>query len=180
MVAVKEREKVKKTDLQIRMEKMQEWGALNEHHKLLGKLAGRWKTSFKNWMEPGKPPVENTGTSEQEMILGGHYLQQKEIGLMMGVPFSGLSLVGYDNRTKKYFQTWIDSSSTGVQIYEGAASHDGKTIKMESCFDDPVKGPVTSRIVTKLVDDNTYTFEMFMVDKHGKEDKMMEITYNRA
>ena len=45
--------------------------------------------------------------------------------------------------------------------------------------DDPIKGPVKWRAVTKIVDDNTQVFEMYGTDKTGKEEKMMEMTYTR-
>jgi hypothetical protein len=35
------------------------------------------------------------------------------------------------------------------------------------------------RAVTRLVDDNTFVFEMYGARKKGKEEKMMEITYTR-
>ena len=35
------------------------------------------------------------------------------------------------------------------------------------------------RSVTKIVDGNTHLFEMFGIDKTGKEEKMMEIVYTR-
>jgi hypothetical protein len=35
------------------------------------------------------------------------------------------------------------------------------------------------RSVTKMVDDKTMLFEMYITGKSGKEEKMMEITYAR-
>ena len=48
-----------------------------------------------------------------------------------------------------------------------------------SGYDDPFKGPMKWRSVTRIVDDNTHVFEMFGADKGGKEERMMEITYTR-
>ena len=68
---------------------------------------------------------------------------------------------------------------TGIYFFEGAASADGKTITQKSRYDDPIKGPMTWRSVTKIMDENTHLFEMFSTDRSGKEEKMMEITYSR-
>jgi hypothetical protein len=130
-------------------------------------------------MEPGKPPVESTGTCEQKMILGGHYLRQEYTGDMMGQPFAGINILGYNNHTKKYESVWLDSMSTVVYFFEGPASKDGKTIMQECRYDDPVRGPSSWRSVTRIIDDNTLEFEMFITPKGGKEEKMMEMTISR-
>ena len=132
------------------------------------------------WMEPGKPPMESTGTCEQKMILDGRFLQQEFSGDMMGSPFTGIGVIGYDNHTGKYVSTWMDTMGTGIYYFEGTAGADGKTITQKSNYDDPVQGPVEWRSVTRIVDDNTLEFEMYSTDKSGKEQKMTEMTYTRA
>jgi hypothetical protein len=119
------------------------------------------------------------GTCEQKLVLGGHYLQQDYTGDMMGAPFTGINLLGYNNHTKKYESIWIDSMSTAVYFFVGTGSSDGKTITQECSYDDPVKGPAVWRSVTRIKDDNTQEFEMFITPKGGKEEKMMEMTVAR-
>ena len=116
-------------------------------HKMLARLAGSWTTRTKAWMEPDKPPAEGKGICEQKMLLDGRYLHQEYAGEMMGDPFSGINVIGYDNHTKKYVSTWIDSMSTGIYCFEGTGSGDGKTITQESSYDDPVRGPMVWRSV---------------------------------
>ncbi len=148
-------------------------------HKRLAALAGSWITKTKAWMEPDKPPMEGTGTCEQRMLLDGRYLQQEYTGEMMGSPFTGINVIGYDNYTKKYVSTWIDSMSTGIYYFEGTASANGKTITQKSSYDDPVRGPMVWRSVTRIVDNNTLKYEMYLTPKRGKEEKMMEMTVTR-
>lgn len=64
-------------------------------------------------------------------------------------------------------------------FFEGTASEDGKTITQEISYDDPFKGPMRWPSVKRFVDEDTHLFEMFGIDKTGKEEKMMEITYTR-
>ena len=73
---------------------------------------------------------------------------------------------------------WLDSLSTGIYFFEGTAGEDGRTITMESSFQDPVKGPMKLRGVIRIVDDNTEVSEMYATDKNGKEEKC-ETTYTR-
>ena len=168
-----------KMDTQAMMDVYKKLGTPGAPHKVLASMVGSWSTKIKSWMEPNKPPMESTGTCEQKMILGGRFLQQEFTGDMMGSMFTGIGVNGYDNHTRKYVSTWIDSMGTAILVFEGTASADGRTITQESHYDDPIKGPMKWRSVTKIVDENTHVFEMYATYKKGKEEKMMEITYTR-
>ena len=150
-----------------------------EPHKLFTSLAGSWTTSTKEWMEPGKPPTESTGTAEMKMLLDGRFLYQEFSGNMMGQPFSGVGIDAYDNMTKKYMTAWMDTMGTGIFMMEGTASADGKTITLRGSHPEPGGGKMTHRAVWKIVDNNTQTFDMYGAHHGGKEMKVLEITYNR-
>ncbi|MGH8654310.1 MAG: DUF1579 domain-containing protein, partial [Gammaproteobacteria bacterium] len=150
-----------------------------EPHKLFASLAGSWTTKTKSWMEPGKPPMESTGTAEMKMLLGGRFLQQDFTGDMMGQPYTGIGINAYDNLRKRYVSTWIDTMGTGIFLMEGPASADGKTITLRGQHDEPGGGRMTHRAVWKILDRNTQTFDMYGTHHRGKEMKVMEITYMR-
>ncbi len=169
----------KVVDMEKVMEIYKKVGTPGEPHKALAKLVGSWETRTRSWMEPDKPPVVSSGACEQKLILDGHYLQQTYTGDMMGQPFTGISILGYDNHTRKYQSIWVDTMSTGVYFFEGTGSRDGRTIKQESRYDDPVQGPSLWRTVTRVRDDNTIEFEMFLTPKGKKETRMMEMTITR-
>jgi hypothetical protein len=171
--------KEEKPDFQAAMEVCQKLAIPGAPHEVLARMAGTWNAKMKSWMEPDKPPMESTGTSETNMILGGRFLQQEFTGEMMAGTFSGIGFTGYDNHTKRYVSIWMDSMGTGILFFEGTASTDGKTITQEARHDNPIKGPMTWRSVTKIVDDNSHLFELFGIGETGKEEKMMEITYTR-
>jgi hypothetical protein len=166
-------------DMQRIMEIYQKVGTPGDPHKLLAKLEGSWTTRSRGWMDPDKPPMESSGLCEQKMLLGGRYLQQVYTGDMGGTPFTGINILGYNNHTRKYESVWVDTMSTGVFYFVGTASKDGRTITQESRYDDPVKGPSLWRTVTRIKDDNTIDFEMFLIPKGKKEAKMMEMTILR-
>jgi hypothetical protein len=169
----------KVVDMQKIMEIYQKAGTPGDPHKALARLEGSWETRSRGWMEPGKPPVESRGTCEQKMVLDGHFLQQTYTGDMMGMPYTGLCLLGYDNHTKQYQSIWVDTMSTGLYFFEGTGSKAGRTIKQVSHYDDPVHGPSVWRTVTRIKDDRTIDFEMFLAPKGKKETKMMEMTITR-
>jgi hypothetical protein len=167
-----------KMDMQAMMEMYKKVGTPGEPHKLLAKMEGSWTTRTKGWQE-GKLAMESTGTCEQKLVLDGHYLQQTYTGDMMGAPFTGINLLGYNNHTEKYESVWLDSMSTAIYFFVGKASADGKTITQDCSYDDPIKGPAVWRSVTRILDDNTLEFEMFITPVVGKKEKMMEMIVTR-
>ena len=175
----KDKKAEKQMDSQAMMELWKKLAQPGEPHKLFASLAGNWTTTTKEWMEPGKPPTESSGTADMKMLLDGRFLYQEYHGQMMGQPFSGIGIDAYDNMSKKYVTAWMDSMGTGIFIMEGTASADGKTITLKGSHPEPGGGKMTHRAVWKIVDSNTQTFDMYGAHHGQKETKMMEITYQR-
>ncbi|THI87102.1 MAG: DUF1579 domain-containing protein [Nitrospira sp. CG24A] len=98
----KEKKHQQPMDEKAMMEVWKKMATPGEPHKLFAGLAGSWTTTTKEWMEPGKPPTESTGTAEMKMLLDGRFLYQEYNAQMMGQPFSGVGIDAYDNMTKKY------------------------------------------------------------------------------
>jgi len=178
-VMAKEKKPAKEMDPQAMMEVWKKLSMPGEPHKLFASLAGSWTTTTKEWMEPGKPPSESSGTAEMKMLLDGRFLYQEYNAQMMGHPFSGIGIDAYDNMTKKYVTAWIDTMGTGIFMMEGTASADGKTITLKGSHPEPGGGKMTHRAVWKIVDNNTQTFDMYGAHHGGKEMKVLEITYTR-
>jgi hypothetical protein len=175
----KEKKHEKAMDPQQMMELWKLAATPGEPHKLFASLAGSWTTQTKEWMEPGKPPTESTGTADMKMLLDGRFLYQEFNGQMMGQPFSGVGIDAYDNMTKKYTTAWMDSMGTGIFIMEGTASADGKTITLKGSHPEPGGGKMSHRAVWKLTDNNNQTFDMYGTHQGGKEMKVLEIVYTR-
>ena len=166
-------------DPQVMMEVYKKLATPGEPHKQFASLAGSWTTKTKEWMEPDKPPMESAGTCDFKVLLDGRFLQQEFTSEMMGQPYSGVGISGYDNLRKRYVTAWIDTMATGIFLMEGTASADGRTITLKGQHDEPGGGHMTHRAVWKIVDGNTQTFDMYGTHKHSKEMKMLEITYTR-
>ena len=178
-VMAKDKKPAKQMDPQAMMEVYQKLATPGEPHKQFESLAGSWTTQTKEWMEPGKPPTEASGSADMKMLLGGRYLQQEFTSEMMGQPYTGMGITGYDNLHKRYVTTWIDTWGTGIFQMEGTASADGKTITLKGSHPKPGGGKMTHRAVGKIADGNTQTFDMYGAHHGGKETKVLEIIYSR-
>jgi hypothetical protein len=148
-------------------------------HKMLEASNGDWKAEITFWMEPGAAPQKSTSSCTNSMILGGRYQESKHSGTVMGMPFEGQGLVGYDNIKKVFISTWVDNMGSGVMVAEGPYDEKTKSITMRGNTMDPMTGKeIKTRQVFTFIDDKTEKFEMFM-NQDGKEIKSMEILYTR-
>ncbi|HTO76894.1 MAG TPA: DUF1579 domain-containing protein [Thermoanaerobaculia bacterium] len=160
------------------MEAMQKAATPGDAHKKLEPLVGTFDAKVSMWMAPGQPPQESTGTSESSWVLGGRFLETKYQGTFMGQPFSGIGYTGYDNVTKKYIGTWMDTASTGMMSSSGNMS--GKSMKMAATMSDPMSGKVTHSTETFTIVDNDHNrMEMWDKGPDGKPVKVMQIDYTR-
>lgn len=169
----------KPMDMQEMMAIYEKLATPGEPHKLLASLAGSWTTQTKEWMDPQKPPVESTGSSDGKILLDGRFLQQENSGSMHGKPYAGVWTIGYDNLLKRYVSTWIATMGTGIFMMDGTASEDGRTITFTGQHAEVGGGHMTHRAIWKIMDNNTQEFVMYGTHHGGKEMKMLETTYTR-
>ncbi len=149
-------------------------------HKTLEAMAGSWDVKTTMWMAPGAPPQETRGTSENKMILGGRYLEQHYEGSMMGQPFSGIGVTGFDNYKKKFVSTWVDSMSTAVMVTAGTSDKSGKVITSWGTMNDvSEKRAMKVKTVVTFVDADHHTYDSWHTNAGGKFVKDLEIHYTR-
>lgn len=161
------------------MQKWMEYMTPGPMQEELSKMAGDWTAHSTMWMQPGAEPVKSEGSVSAEMIMGGRYLVMKHKGSMMGMPFEGMSIDGFDNASKTFNSIWIDNMGTGIMNSTGNASDDGKTISYVGSMVDPVTGEkMTVRQIIHMNDDGSVNFEMYMPHE-GTEYKSMEIHFVR-
>ncbi len=161
------------------MEAYMKAGTPGAPHEALASTTGSYDLKIKSWHEPGGPAMEETGTATRTMGLDGRVLMEDIKASMMGMPFTGHGMMGYDNVSGKYWSTWTDSMSTGVMVSEGTCDAE-KACSFTGSWNDPIKkGPVTMRMTTRWTSPTTQIFEMHGPGKDGKEMKMMEMTYTK-
>jgi hypothetical protein len=151
-------------------------------HKMMASWDGDWTANAIMWPSPDAPADTSKLTVSHKMILGGRYQVAAHKGNMMGMPFEGISTTGYDNAKKKFINTWIDNTGTGVMYMEGtwdegtkAITYTGKMVSIER-NDGSEEGV---KQVLRITDPTHQQMEMFMIDASGKETKTMEIWYTK-
>ena len=164
---------------QAEMEAYQKAGTPGVPHAALASTAGNYELDLKSWSEPSGAPTESTGKATRRMILDGRVLVEAVDATMMGAPFTGHAMMGYDNVSGEYWSTWMDSMSTGLMVSHGSCDALG-ACTFTGSWNDPVrKGPVTARMTSRWTSPGTQLFEMFGPGGDGKEMKMMEIVYTK-
>ncbi len=165
-------------DQQEMMKKWQEYMTPGQVHQDFAKMAGDWKAAV-TMFDPSGQQMQSEATANFEMILGGRYMKSTFKGNMMGMPFEGMGLDGYDNATKEYLSTWVDNMSTGIMFMKGVWDDATKSVIYTGTSTDPMTGkPQPIKSINKVVDDKHVINTMFNV-VNGQDVKMMEITYSR-
>jgi hypothetical protein len=161
------------------MEAYMKAGTPGPQHKNLASRAGTYETRMKSWQAPGQPPMEETGSATRKMMLDGRVLVEEMSSKMMGSPYNGQGMTGYNNVTGKYWSTWTDSMSTGLVVTEGSCDSKNICTYTGSWHDPVTKKLIKSRMTSSWPRPNVEVFEMYAPGKDGKEFKMMEITYTK-
>ena len=95
-------------------------GTPGTQHQWLASRAGNYDLKIKSWHEAGAPANEETGTATRKPMLDGRVVIEDVSSTMMGTPFTGHGMMGFDNVSGKYWSTWTDSMSTGLMVSEGS------------------------------------------------------------
>lgn len=180
--AVKEKAKGKtapaKSDAekQEMQKKMEAAGTPGPAHKALDALAGNWKAEVKCWCEPGGTPKVSQGTAKGTWVLNGRFLEEEFHGEMMGKPFTGRTVMGYDNTKQTFNTVWLSDTQTSMFTSEGKGDTGNKVITLEGKGNCPATGrkDIPMKTVYRLLSPEKHVFEMF----HDGE-KSMEVTYTR-
>ena len=148
-------------------------------HEMLANRVGKWTAEVKMWMDPSQPPTTSQATTVCEAMLGGRYFKSIHSGDMMGMPFEGYEISGYDNVKKEFFNIWMDNMGTGIMVNTGTYDEATKTLTLTGQMTEPMGTEMSVREVIKVIDNDHSTFEMY-VDMGGQEVKNMEISYTRV
>lgn len=167
-------------DEQAMMEKWQAFATPGAAHKVLDAKVGRWTTKITSFMAPGQP-MESEGVSEMKWAMDGRYLIDNTTASMMGMPFSGMGITGYDNLQQKYVVCWIDNMGTGLTTGDGHWDAATQTFTSTMQTPDPMTGTMTTmRMEERWTSRDSFVVEFYGPGPDGKEMKSMEMRYLRA
>jgi hypothetical protein len=143
-------------------------------HAHLNTLEGTWD-ALVTTSDGKKSKAEAT----YKMECAGLWIASDFKGEFEGKPFQGKGLDGYDPAKKKYVGVWVDSMITTPLFMEGSRDESSKTTTMTGECPGPDGKPMKMKAVTKEIDKDHMTFEMFMVGPDGKDTKAMTINSTR-
>jgi hypothetical protein len=169
-------------DMAAMMKEWEKWSAPCPMHKHLEKLVGTWNAVTKMSMDPSAPAVESKGVATNTLIMGGRWLRQDYKGEMMGMPFEGVGMLGYDNFKKQFIGSWIDNASTMMMHSMGTANESGTEFNLSGTMDEPITGERDKKFrhAWKIASADSHTFEAYDNIPGKGEVKVLEITYTRV
>ena len=165
---------------QAMMAEMMKYATPGPEHKVFEPSIGKWKTVVKAWMGPGDPMVSE-GSVESEWILGGRFIMSRYHGSMMGQPFEGFEVIGYDRKAGTYEGYWLDTTSTAFYpMTKGTWDEASKTLTFNVEWPNPMgTGTVPYKLATKFNGADSKTFMMSML-QGGKDMPITEVAYTRV
>jgi hypothetical protein len=147
-------------------------------HEVLKADVGVWDAVVETFAAPGQPPSTSKGV-ETNALMGGMWVVTEFKGDMMGMPFEGRGVTGYDAVKKKYVGTWVDTMSVGIAHAEFTYDAATKTMSGTMAGPDMTGTMVKMRETIVYKDANTRVFTLFSPAPDGKEAPIMRITYTR-
>jgi hypothetical protein len=161
------------------MKKAEAAGKPGPGHQALDYYVGDWKAEVKCWMEPGSPANVSQGTAKVSWVMNGRFLEEDFRGDMMGKPFRGRTVTGFDNVTQTYRSVWISDMQTSMFVTEGKGENGNKVLTLKGTTSCPMRGTdIPMKLVLRVLGPDKHIFEMFD-ESQGPNAKTMEITYTR-
>ena len=113
------------------------------------------------------------------MIMGGRVMRAAYKGDMGGMPFEGISFLGYDNAKKTFWSTWFDTTSTSLTVATGAMDEATKVVSIKgTTYDATSDQDYAMRIDTAYDSKEKFVMTMYM-GEGAQELKVMEIVHTR-
>jgi hypothetical protein len=157
------------------MQLWQKYATPGEHHEALAQFIGKWDTETKMFMT-------SKGSAEFKWLFPNRWLAQEYKGSMMGMPYSGFGIVGWDNYKKKHVQVWVDTLSTDMKLAEGVVvDPEGQVQVLYGTMDEYLTGEHDKivKYVTRNIDKDTFVFEIWDMGMGAEGGKVIEMKYTR-
>ena len=153
-----------------------------EAHQRLDELEGRYDIRIRAWLtSPDQPPLQAEGKAEYRWLLGDRWLQQTLQSRLMGLPYEGLGMLGYDRIDGHYASYWQDSLSTATRSSFGQIDESSNRLVMRGTADDPATGAMDQpvRYEISLGEPSGHVFRAYDLTRPEGQQLAMEITYTR-
>jgi hypothetical protein len=149
------------------------------HHEALKAQVGNWDCVITVQMGPGKPPLVSKGTEVDKLVPGGLWITSEFASEMMGIPFEGRGIFGYDPAVGRHVGFWVDSTLMAPSYPQGTCKDDCREVTMTFEGVDMAGKKVTYKEVSVQKDADHRTMTMYTKGKEGDFKLMMVMEYTR-
>jgi len=144
----------------------------SDFHGLLSNYEGEFKMEMK--MVGSKDPI--LVNSSHKMILGGRFLEMRQMGNMMGMDFESILTLGYNTIDHSVSMTTITNMGTGTLSLQGKWDAETRMATLYGKLTNPVsKNTILVKQTISLLDDDTLLIESF--DKEGDVPERKTVQY---
>jgi hypothetical protein len=164
------------------LELMVKYSTPGEHHKDMAKYLGDWDYESRLWMTADAQPTVSKGTATTRWLIEGMWVETEMKGMMMGRPYHGVTISGFDLFKKKHVGCTVHNMSTAMLTSEGVVvDPTGKLDVSYGTLDEYLTGehdkPV--KYVTRHIDDDHYSLEIHDLGVGLDGMKVMEFRFAR-
>lgn len=153
-------------------------GMPDSGHEPLKQMLGAWDQKMVVTMMPEMPAIEGSGTAENNMILGGRFVEGNGVITAMGMTAKTKMITGYDTRRSKYFLFSIDELGTYAVTAEGDYDAAKRTWTFHGVEDDGTM-KMKFRIVTQMMSDTEMSSEIIFIMPDGTEHRAVRVESKR-
>lgn len=153
-----------------------------KEHQWLERFVGEWRSESEAIMEPGKPPVKQTGTESVRSLGGVWVVCEGQCEMPDGGIGTTIMTLGYDPVKKRYVGTFIGSMMTHLWLYEGELDPAGKVLTLDTegpSFTTENKMAKYKDVIEFKSDDHRVLTSKFL-DDEGKWHEFMTANYRRT
>lgn len=155
------------------MARMMELAQPGPEHERLASLAGDWEATFR------MSGMSLTATAENRMIMGGRFLASTVTGSAGGMPFEGLTILGFDRGPGVYTAVGFDTFGTFYVTGAGPWDDAEDRAVLAGSYDDPVTGHAHEyEFVWTVTSSDHYRWDVVFLDG-GVRQTVMEGEYRR-
>lgn len=147
-------------------------------HEVLRRLIGEWKVHSKVFPGPGAPPMESRGEAEGEAEYDGRFVELEADGEMMGQPWNGKYLLGYDRFKKHYTIAMWSNVTTAMNHGTGSYDDASKTITYDARMDD-AHGDRPTKFAIRFNADGTHVIEAYDTVPGMGQIRVMEAVFTK-
>ena len=161
------------------MQEAMRLAAPNENHlRLETDFGGSWTYTMESTMDGAA--MEGSGTSSNNMILGGRFIMFNAEGTMMGMNVKSVTIMGYDNALGKYTLIGLDELGTYYITAEGTYDQSTKVYTLDGTYEEPVlKRQQDYRFVFDVSNSVNPVVKVLFENEQGGWDEIVSMTYSR-